>query len=144
MKQSTDIRVKTDQRYEQLYKDLRPFCGEAHAVFFLCFCTGLRAQRKANSTSSRSDRFFSGTIEPDEWACYYAVAVKEHEMDLNVLDDDKRVLQIAESYADGGMELLIEGLLSNYMASDDELRLDTRACSELSWELLKFIPDQLV
>lgn len=144
MKQTPDIRVKTDQRYEQLYRDLRPFCGEAHAVFFLCFCTGLRAGRRATSATARSDRFFSMTIEQNEWACYYAVAVREHEMGLDVLDDDKRVLQIAESYADGGMEILIEGLLSNYLINDDELRLDTRACSELSWELLKFIPDQLV
>lgn len=144
MKQSTDIRVKTDQRHEQLYKDLRPFCGEAHAVFFLCFCTGLRAGRRGEDKTSRGERFFSGSIEPDEWACYYAVAVKEGGMDLAVLDNDKRVLQIAESYADGGMQVLIEGLLSNYMANEDELRLDTRACSELAWELLKFIPDQLV
>lgn len=144
MKQTTDIRVKTDVRYEQLYKDLRPFCGEAHAVFFLCFCAGLQAQRRASTRSSRSDRFFSGTIEQDEWACYYAVAVRERNMHLDILDDDKQVLQIAESYADGGMEVLIENLLSNYMANDSELKLDTRACSELSWELLKFIPDQLV
>ena len=131
MKQTTDIRVKTDVRYEQLYKDLRPFCGEAHAVFFLCFCAGLQAQRRASTRSSRSDRFFSGTIEQDEWACYYAVAVRERNMHLDILDDDKQVLQI-------------ENLLSNYMANDSELKLDTRACSELSWELLKFIPDQLV
>ena len=144
MKQSTDIRVKTDPRFEQLYKDLKPYCGEAHSVFFLCFCLGVKTGRRAASNAKRAERFWSGTITADEWACYYAVATDAGQMDFGVLDDDKAVVQIAESYADGGMEVLIDELLRTFMVKADAYKLDTSACSDLSWEMLKFIPDQLV
>jgi hypothetical protein len=144
MKQSTDIRVKTDAKYDQLYKDLRPYCGEAHSVFFLCACLGVNAGRRADGTGRRSDRFWSATITADEWACYYAIAVEERNMDFTVLDDDKSVIQLAESYADGGMEVLIEELLDRFLAKGDTPKLDTSSCSDLSWQLLKFIPDRLV
>lgn len=144
MKQSTDIRVRTGPRYDQLYKDLRPYCGEAHAVFFLCFCLGVRTGRRAEEGVRRADRFWSGTITADEWACFYAVAVDQKHMEFGALDDDKVVVRIAETYADGGMEVLIDELLERFLAKGDTYKLDTSVCADLSWQLLKFIPDQLV
>lgn len=144
MRQSSDVRVKTDAQYEQLYKDLRGFCGEAHSVFFLCACLGIRDGRPNRGAGRRTDRFFSGTIEPNEWACYYALAVRDAGMDFGVLDDDKSVLKNAEDYADRGMELLIDDLFGDYMKGGAEFQLDMRSARELSWELLKFIPDQLI
>jgi hypothetical protein len=145
MRLPADIRVKTDIRHEQLYRDLRPHCGEAHAVFFLCVCLAARQGVAEGAKAKRAERFFSGTIEPDEWAVYHAIAVRDHGMDFSVLEDPKLVLAIAESYADQGMQMLIDGLLCDYMAgSGEELKLDSRAAAELPWELLKFIPDQLV
>jgi hypothetical protein len=142
MKQSNDIRVRTSGTYEDLYRDLRPFCGEAHSLFFLCVCLGYREARKA-AEGKRADRFWSSTITPDEWAVYYALAADQSHFDYDLLGDDKKVIALAEGYADGGMQILIEELLSNYFVKPGELRLDSRAAKELSWELLKFIPDKL-
>lgn len=143
MNQSPDIRVRTDSRYEDLYKDLRSYCGEAHSLFFLCACLGYREARNANA-KKRGDRFWSSTIASDEWAVYYAMAADQSGFDHDLLADDKKVIAIAECYADGGMEILIDELLSSYFAKEGQLRLDTRAAKELSWELLKFIPDKLL
>jgi hypothetical protein len=60
------------------------------------------------------------------------------------LSDDQSVVRLAERYADRGMEILVEELLEGYLMSGDELRLDTRASTELPWELLKFVPDRLI
>lgn len=143
MKQSTDIRVRTAPEYETLYKDLRQYCGEAHSVFFLCTCLGFRAGRKAPLSARRADRFWSSTITPDEWACYYAIAADESGLDFSALGDDRKVVATAEAYADEGMQVLVDELLSGYLVKPGEPRLDSSASRELAWELLKFIPDKL-
>lgn len=144
MKHSTDIRVKVDSRYGQLYEDLKPYCGEAHAVFFLCFCLAVSDGGPIDLQKRLTDKWWSGTIKPDEWTCYYALAAQESGYDFGVLADDPAVMRLAERYADRGMEILLDGLLSGYLLAGDELRLDTKSCKELSWELLKFVPDRLI
>jgi hypothetical protein len=143
MKQSPDIRVRTTPEYEALYRDLRPFCGEAHAVFFLCTCLGFQAGRKAPLEAKRAERFWSSTITPDEWACYYAIVAEESGLDFSLLGDDRRVISSVEAYADEGMRVLVEELLFGYLVRPGELRLDPSGSRELAWEVLKFIPDKL-
>ena len=145
MKQSTSIRVKTNVRNEQLYKDLRPICGEAHSVFFFCVCLAIQAGApNSHAVGRRSDRFWSGTITPDEWAVYYALAMRDTDMQFSVLEDDAHVLAIAVDYAEAGMDLLIEGLLGPYLMNGEDPALETRLTSELAWEMMKFIPDRLM
>ena len=144
MNQSQNIRVRVNPRYAQLYEDLKPYCGEAHAVFFLSFCLALTSEESIGVDNRLSDKFWSGTIKPDEWTCYYALAAKEADYDFTCLSDDQSVIRLAERYADRGMEILVDDLLRGYMMPRDELRLDPRACAELPWELLKFVPDRLI
>lgn len=144
MNQSNTIRVRVNPRYSQLYEDLKPYCGEAHAVFFLAFCLALSAGEEVQSENRLVDKFWSGTIKPDEWTCYYALASQQADYEFSVLSDDQSVVRLAERYADRGMEILVDELLQGYLMSGDELRLDTRASTELPWELLKFVPDRLI
>lgn len=145
MKQSTSIRVKTDIHNEQLYKDLRPICGEAHSVFFLCVCLAIQAGKSESQTPGRrTDRFWSGTITPDEWAVYYALAMRDTDMDFSVLEDDTRVLSIAVGYAEAGMDVLVQSLLAPYLMKTEDPALETRLTAELAWEMMKFIPDRLM
>lgn len=144
MNQSQNIRVRVNPKYAQLYEDLKPYCGEAHAVFFLGFCLALSSGEAIDSENRLADKFWSGTIKPDEWTCYYALAAQQATYDFTSLSDDQAVIRLAEHYADRGMEILIDELLRGYLLPGDELRLDSRASAELPWELLKFVPDRLI
>lgn len=142
MKTSTNIRVKTDPRYETLYRDLKLVCEDFHAIFFLCVCLGYRAKRRKSAAARRAERFWSATITLDEWTAYYSIALIEEEEDLAVLGDDAHVIAVAEAYADGGMEVLLEELLGPYLTGGEVLSLEKNASKALANELLKFLWDK--
>ena len=75
MNMSGDIRVKTDRKYRNLYNELKNFAfGDMHELFFLCSCLGFRTKKKKNLGGNGEDRFYSRTITPEEYACYYAIS----------------------------------------------------------------------
>jgi len=142
MKMSTDIRVKTDPRYEELYKGLKLIGDDFHSIFFLCTCLGFYAQKKTLPTARRDERFWSRTITPDEWTVYYSIALLDKGEDFAALGDDAQVIAIAELYADAGMEILIHEVLQPYLTGEALPTLDRRGSEALAYELLKFVWDK--
>lgn len=145
MKFDGDIRVHTDRRYSDLYNDLKSVAfGEMHEVFFLCVCLGYRAKKTRELGKSRDQRFWSKTITPDEYACFYAMAMEENAMDFASVRDDKQVLARMEEYANAGMEIFMADFLGDYLlAKGDIPRLDPSASKEIAKDLLHFINDRL-
>ena len=145
MSMSTDIRVHVDRRYGNLYNDFRRFAvDEMHELFFLCVCLGYRHNRPKTLKKSGEQKFWSVTIKPEEWCCYYAILLEENDMDLSVVRDDRKVISRVQDYANGGMDLLLEECLSDFLASDkDDLRIDVHAAKELPKALLHFIYEHL-
>jgi len=142
MNMSGDIRVKTDSKYRYLYNDLKNFAfGDMHELFFLCSCLGFRTKKKKSLGTKGEDRFWSRTITPEEYACYYAMMLEESDMDLSVIKDDKLIISEMEKYANAGMELLLKDFLSEYCSSG--LKLDSSISKELPKALLHFIYEQL-
>lgn len=147
MKMDGQIRVKTDGRYGRLYNDLKNTAvGEFHELFFVCACIGYKERRCKPIDKSRGDRerFWSNTILPREWACYYAMVLADNEMDFGSIQDDKLVLGAVEEYANAGMEILIEQFLGDYLISaDPEPQLDPAASRELSKHLLHHVYERI-
>lgn len=142
MNMSGDIRVRTDEKYRGLYNDLKNFAvGDMHELFFLCACLGFKAGKKKALGGSGEDRFWSRTITPEEYACYYAIILEEHSMDLISIQDDKEVLFEIEEYANAGMEILLEEFLSDYCTS--VLKIESSHAKELPKMLLHFIYERL-
>jgi len=142
MNMSGDIRVKTDSKYRYLYNDLKNFAfGDMHELFFLCSCLGFRAKKKKNLGSNGEDRFYSRTITPEEYACYYAMMLEENDMDLSAIKDDTTIISEMEKYANAGMGILLDDFLSEYCSSG--LKLDSSISKELPKTLLHFIYEQL-
>jgi len=141
------IRVKTETRYRQLYSDLKNFVlGDSHELFFICTCLGYKAKKRKLLSGVKSDRerFWSDTITPKEWACYKAIILKESNFDLKAIQDDKATLQIIEEYANGGMEILIEECLKDYViAKDGALQLDKSSSKELPRHFLYHLFSQI-
>ena len=141
MKMDTNIRVRTDRQHRTLYNQLRSHAlGDSHELFFLCVCLARKHQAPKRLGRSGDDRFWSGTIEPEEWCCYYAIVLEENDMDFAQVGDDRNVIARMEEYANGGMDILINDCLKDYLAalSGDELVLDMNAARELPKALLGY------
>ncbi len=145
MNMSGDIRVKTDQQYKNLYIELKNFAvGDMHELFFLCVCLGYKAKKKKPLGNKGEDRFWSRTITPEEYSCYYAIMLKENEMNISSIKDDKVVLAEMEMYANAGLEILIKELLSDYLIQgNNEFKIDSTCSKELPKNLLNFIYEQI-
>jgi len=116
MKRDTEIRVATEKKYTTLYNDLKKFnvISEFHELFFVCVC--LAYKKKRNTPLKKGeDRFFTNTLTSREWAAYYAIFLKDHKMDFAILKDEKSILKHIETYANAGMEILLEEFLEDYV-----------------------------
>ena len=147
MRMDTQIRVRTDGRYGRLYNDLKnTVVGDFHELFFVCACIGYKEQVRKPLDRSRGDRerFWSNTILPREWACYYAMVLADNQMDFASSQQDKTVLGVIEEYANAGMEILIGRFLSDYLLNvDSEPQLDSAASRELPKHFLHHIYEQI-
>lgn len=139
------LRVRTDQRYRTLYNDLKNIAfSEMHEIFFLCAVLGFQAQKQRDLGKNAQERFWSSTITPDEWACYYAIMIETHNMDFSYIQDDQNVIACMEEYANAGMEILLEDILSQYIIyKSDEPKIDVSISKELPKLLLSFIYSKL-
>jgi len=142
---SEDIRVKTDAKYKALYNELKNFVvGDMHELFFICTCLGYKANNPKLLGSNGEDRFWSRTIRPEEYVCYYSMLLEKNNMDISIIKDDKLVLSKIEEYANGGMEILIKEFLSDYLIkSSTELNLDPTSVKELPKTFLSFIYEKI-
>lgn len=141
MSMDRTIRVKTDRKYKTLYRQMANLVvGESHELFFVCACLGFQQLRREPLGKRGDDRFWSGTITPEEWACFYAMHLSKHKMDFQMLQDDEKVMAAIEEYANGGMAILIKELLCDYAtATDEDVSLDVVRCTELPKVFLNYV-----
>lgn len=140
---STDLRVKVSKDYSNLYTDWKNYvCLEMHELFFLCVCLGYNAQKKIPLGKKAEPKFWSGTITPEEWSCFYAMLLKENQMNPTSIMEDKNVIIEIESYANGGMEILIDELLADYTIGEPgSLRIDKSNSKDLPKSILAYISE---
>jgi len=145
MKMDGQIRVKTDGHYGRLYNDLKNVVvGDFHELFFVCASLGFQHGKTKPLGKARDDRFWSNTINPREWACYYAMLLEENNMDYLAIQDDKAVMSRIEQYANAGMDILMEDFLSDYVITNGgELQLDPGCSKELPKHFLHFVFEQI-
>lgn len=147
MKMDGQIRVKTEGRYKRLYNDLKNVVvGDSHELFFVCACLGYKSNKSKPIGGSRDDRdrFWSNTINPREWACYYAMLLEQNGMDFLAIQDDKSVMAKIEEYANAGMDILVRDFLNDYtITNGGELQLDPGCSKELPKQFLHFVFEQI-
>jgi hypothetical protein len=144
MNMDTQIRVKTDSRYARLYADLKnQVARDFHELFYVCAALGFMRRSRKPLGKSGEDRFWSSTIEPLEWTCYYAMLLDANGMDFAVIRDDREVIAVIEEYANAGMEILVEQFLGNYtVAKGPILMLDGASTKELPKDFLHYLYEQ--
>ncbi len=147
MKMDGDIRVATDAKYKSLYNTLKRLnvVEDSHNLFHLCACLGYsRGQRIEITRKDRDDRFWSKTITPSEWVCYYSMVLQESGFDYQKIRDDKEVILIIEEYANSGMKILIDEFLHDYFSkgsTKNDPRIDPSIGKELPKNMLNYVFD---
>ena len=112
------LRIQVAQQHKGIYNTLKNCAmGDFHELFFLCVCLGHKRQKRS-PLSKREDCFWSSTISVDEWYAYYALFIYDNQTDLSSLGDDKLVMTRMQEYANGGMEILIDEFLCDYLGKD--------------------------
>jgi hypothetical protein len=145
MTMDTNIRVKASRQHGGIYKQLTGLAvGDSHELFFLCACLGYRRGKATPLGRDGEDRFWSSTIKPEEWNCYYAMLLAEADMDFSQVQDDKKVIGRMEQYADAGMEILLAECLKDVVIrTGGELTIDTGAAKEVACDILQYLTDQV-
>jgi len=145
MDMSGDIRVRTDRHYRGLYNDLRNFVAkDMHEIFFICACLGYLEEKRKPLGRGAEDRFWSGTITPEEYASFYAMLIESSDMDFAAITDDGVVIGAMEEYANAGMEILQNDVLEGYtLNTGDSPRLDQSCSEELPKVLLGYVYGKL-
>jgi len=143
MSMDRNIRVKTDKQYKSLYRQMTNLVvGDSHELFFVCACLGYKRKAREPLGKRGDDKFWSGTITPEEWACYYAMHLSDNHMDFQTLSDDTKVLAAIEEYANAGTKILLEELLCDYATvSDEDVTLDLARCRELPKVFLNYVSE---
>lgn len=146
MKMDGNIGVATEASYRELYNSLKNAgaVGDFHELFFACACLGYRKAKLVPIRKS-DDRFWSRTIRPPEWACYYSMILEKNNYDFAKVADDRAVLAIIEQYANAGMDILIEEFLADYLISSSkgtDPQIDPTCSKELPKQFIHYIFDQ--
>ncbi len=141
MNMDGNIRVRTDRRHRTIYNDFRNFVvKDMHEIFFLCACLGYRSGKRKPLGRDGEDRFWSRTFTPEEYASFYAIVIESNDMDFSAISEDKTVIASMEEYANGGMSILLEELIADYILNQGEdLRLDPSCSKELPKVLLAYL-----
>ena len=144
MKMDGRIRVKTDRRHRTLYNNLTKVAVDgSHELFFLCACLGYQKHQAKALGKWGEDRFWSSTVTPEEWCSYYAIVLEESEMDFGRIQDDGAVMSRIEEYANGGMDILVDECLKDFLTtSGDDLAVETAMAAELPKVLLQYVFEQ--
>lgn len=146
MKMDGNIRVATEAKYKELFNNMKNngVVEDSHELFFLCASIGYRNGSQA-PIKKRDDRFWSKTITPREWACYYAMVLEKNAFNYDNVSEDKDVLATIEGYANAGIEILIKDFLGDYLlpsSKSADPQLDPACCKELPKHFVHYIFEQ--
>lgn len=150
MKMDGEIRVATDARYKGIYNTLKKLnvIEDSHNLFHVCACLAYhRNLRSPIPNKNREDRFWSRTITPSEWVCYYSMILNEYNFDYQMIKNDKDVILVIEEYANAGMEILLKELLHDYLSknsSNSDPRIDPTIGKELPKDILNYLYDIII
>lgn len=118
-----NIRVKVNKKYHPVYRVLTQELPTRHKIFeqhgdlfTLCAVLGARAGRR--SEDRREFLFWSWTLNKYQQTALTALAVSESN-EYDILAKPEKIIQVAESYADTGMEILFSEVLEDYRTTDE-------------------------
>lgn len=147
MNMSSGIRVRTDRKLKRLFGELCDvvFPQKMHELFFLCACVGYRSKKAKSLGRDGEERFWSDTITPEEYVCYYSMLLAEKDMNIASIRDDREVIRRVEEYANAGLGVLLDSFLVDFVVSiEGECSLDPSHKELLPKMLLSYVQGEML
>jgi len=146
MNMDSDIRVGVDGNLSKLYNDLkeRGVIKDFHELFFFLACIGFRNKYK-QPLKKKEDKFWSKTIKPREWTCYYSMILETHDFDIDSISNDNKVIREIEEYANGGFNIAYKDFLGDFITkANGEYRLITSSDdADLMFNFINYIYEKV-
>jgi hypothetical protein len=135
------VEADREARYDKIRGRGSPMYGQpTKVVFLLAMLKGRALNRFPELGPKRDGLVRSSYLQPRDKALIYAVAVA-HTGSLDVLMDKKKTFEIAERYAAGGIQPLMEEVFDERDATNFERRLELQTRELLSKIKLQELPE---
>lgn len=142
MQMDSNIRVRVEDKYSEMYNEMKNVLVlDSHRLFFICTCLGFE-KRYSVPLKKPEDKFWSKTITPEEWTVYYCLQLVSNDMDLAAIEDDKKTIKVIEEYANGGMEILLNDLLENFVVRRDGIEMLKLSDEDLPFSFLMLLSER--
>ncbi len=143
-----NVRVKVSKKYHPVYRALTQDTATRHKVFeqhsdLFTFCTVL-GYRAGRSNPVRSEGFFfANALDDYQQTTITAIALASNG-EFELLTRPADIVQIAEGYADVGMELLLSGILSDHRRENEDgsYTLNFGDVHQLEKVVLSYVQDE--
>jgi len=142
-------RIFVQKRYIDIFRELRidkqsspRIFKENKDLFVLCCTIGFKLNKRSNELKSSEMLLWSNTFDEYQETVLKAIALKSvGNSDLTILDKPAKVYQIAQLYADKGMEILIEEIFKPYIkeTKDGTLSIVYNEKAELLEALIHYV-----
>lgn len=116
MNMSTDIRVYIDKKYENIYDTLKEIViNDMHELFFISVCVGKSKNLTPCKSEQKMQKFWSKTFTTEEWTTFYAIYLKDNDMDFSTLENDQDVINAMQEYANAGLHYILKNYINDYV-----------------------------
>jgi hypothetical protein len=117
-----NIRIKVSKKYHPAYKTLTQDSATRHKVFeqhsdLFTFCAVLGFRERRSNPVRSEALFWSSALNKHQQITLATLAVSS-QGSYDLLAQPEVVVQIAEGYADVGMEVLLSRVLGDYQQQD--------------------------
>lgn len=144
-----NIRIKVSKKFHPLYRELTQDSAVREKIFpqhgdlfTLCMLVGYRTVRR-NREFKGADLFWSHSLNKHQQTAVRAVAIAAHDGQYEVLSEPNTMIQVAEEFADGGMEQLLESVLAPYAREENgEYILRFTEADQLEKSILNFVLEE--
>lgn len=120
-----NIRVKVNKKYQGIYRELTSESSVHHKIFeqhgdlfTLCVCIGYKKDGR-NQQFKGMDLFWSHSLNKYQETVIKTIALKSNN-NYEVIQDYSTIMNIAEEYADGGMEILLKELFKDHVHENEK------------------------
>jgi dnd system-associated protein 4 len=116
-----NVKINIDKRVHNIYEQLTKRAAEdpesfpfenMKSLFMAAACVGAKCNQ-FKELGSKDDIFEAMYLDPDTEVPILAALAYHKEKDIEVLKDPKRIIEIAEGYANGGITILSDQVLDN-------------------------------
>lgn len=144
-----NVRIKVRKQYHPVYRALTQDTATRRKVFeqhsdLFAFCAVLGFREGRSNSVGGEQLLWSSALNKYQQTTLVALAISS-QGDYDLLTRPEAIMRIAEGYADVGMNLLLSGILADYLREepDGTYTLNYDDAHELEKTVLSYVQDEM-